>query len=395
MMSSGMRARLKALALVMPLLAFLLLFFVWPPLTMIATAVTEGTVRGVLPQTADALADWDGISAPGPELHAALVADLRTPVDSLAFGDAVRRLNSEMSGFRSLMSRTANAVRDAPEGETPDLVAIDERWAAPEYWQAIKRTMPRYTDRHLLTAVDLERNANGSIVAVAAGSSANRQIMIRTFLISASVTLLCAAIGLPYAMIAAAATGWVRAALLIAVLLPLWTSLLVRTAAWFILLQNEGLINAALVAIGVTSAPIQLIFNRTGVIIAMTHVLLPFMVLPIYSVLLSIPKNLMPAAASLGAPRFKAFRHVLLPLAFPGLMSGSLLVFMVALGYYITPALVGGAEDQMISSIIAFYAIGTANWGMAGALGLILLVVTTILYLVYGRLSRSPTMIGT
>jgi putative spermidine/putrescine transport system permease protein len=196
-------------------------------------------------------------------------------------------------------------------------------------------------------------------------------------------------------MIAAASTGWVRATLLIAVLLPLWTSLLVRTAAWFILLQNEGLINDALVAIGLTTEPIQLIFNRTGVIIAMTHVLLPFMVLPIYSVLLSIPKNLMPAAASLGAPRLKAFRHVLLPLAFPGLMSGSLLVFMVALGYYITPALVGGADDQMISSIIAFYAIGTANWGMAGALGLILLAVTTILYLVYGRLSRSPTMIGT
>jgi putative spermidine/putrescine transport system permease protein len=102
----------------------------------------------------------------------------------------------------------------------------------------------------------------------------------------------------------------------------------------------------------------------------------------------------MPAAASLGANRFKAFRHVLLPLAMPGLMSGSLLVFMVALGYYITPALVGGAEDQMISSIIAFFATGTANWSMAGALGLILLVVTTLLYFLYGRLSRSPTMIG-
>lgn len=394
-MSAPLRARLKALGLVMPLMAFLLVFFVWPPATMIATAVTDGTVRGVMPQTASALADWDGESAPGPELRAALAADLRAPVDSLAFGDAVRRLNSEMSGFRSLMSRTANAVREAPEGETPDLVAIDKRWGEPEYWRAIERTMPLYTDRYLLASVDLERDASGSIAAVDAGVSANRQIMIRTFVISASVTLLCAAIGLPYAMIAAASTGWVRAVLLIAVLLPLWTSLLVRTAAWFILLQNEGLINDALVAIGVTAEPIQLIFNRTGVVIAMTHVLLPFMVLPIYSGLLAIPKNLMPAAASLGATRFKAFWYVLLPLAFPGLMAGSLLVFMVALGYYITPALVGGAEDQMISSIIAFFAIGTANWGMAGALGLILLVVTTVLYFVYGRLSRSPTMIGT
>lgn len=394
MISPTLRARLKALGLVMPLMAFLLVFFVWPPVTMIVTAVSDGTVRGVLPETAAALADWDGQGAPPPELHAALIADLRAPTDSLAFGDAVRRLNSEKSGFRSLMSKTASAVRDAPEGEIPDLVEIDGRWGDPEYWRAIERTMPRYTDRHLLAALDLERGPDGEIVS-AGGASANRQIMIRTFVISASVTLLCAAIGLPYAMIAAAATGWVRAVLLVAVLLPLWTSLLVRTAAWFILLQNEGLINGALMAIGITDAPIQLIFNRLGVIIAMTHVLLPFMVLPIYSGLLSIPKNLMPAAASLGATRLKAFRYVLLPLALPGLLSGSLLVFMVALGYYITPALVGGAEDQMISSIIAFFAIGTANWGMAGALGLILLVVTTILYLVYGRLARSPSMIGT
>jgi len=387
-------SRLKALGLVLPLLAFLALFFVWPLTTMMVTAVSDGTVRGVLPETAAALSDWDGVSPPDPELGAALVADLRAPKEAMAFGDAVRRLNSEVSGFRSLLSRTANAVRDAPEDEMPDLVGIDERWDDPKYWLAMKRAMPRYTDRFLLAAVDLERDTSGSIAAAEATTSANRQIMLRTFFIAAMVTLLCAAIGLPYAMIAATSTGWVRNALLIAVLLPLWTSLLVRTAAWFILLQNGGLINDFLVASGLTARPVQLIFNRTGVIIAMTHVLLPFMVLPIYSGLLTIPKNLMPAAASLGANRYKAFRHVLLPLAMPGLMSGSLLVFMVALGYYITPALVGGAEDQMISSIIAFFATGTANWSMAGALGLILLVVTTLLYFLYGRLSRSPTMIG-
>ena len=218
--------------------------------------------------------------------------------------------------------------------------------------------------------------------------------MLRTFTLAALVTLSCAAIGLPYAMIAAASTGWVRNVLLLAVLLPLWTSLLVRTASWVILLQNEGLINQALLSVGIVDQPLQLIFNRTGVVIAMTHVLLPFMVLPIYSVLLGIPRNLMPAASSLGASRLRAFWHVLLPMALPGVLSGSLLVFMVALGYYITPALVGGAEDQMISSVIAFFATGTANWGMAGALGLILLVTTTALYLVYGRLSRSPNMVG-
>jgi putative spermidine/putrescine transport system permease protein len=219
--------------------------------------------------------------------------------------------------------------------------------------------------------------------------------MLRTFLIAAIVTVACAAIGLPYAMLAAAITGWKRSALLLAVLIPLWTSLLVRTTAWFVLLQNEGLINGALQAVGLIDSPLPLIFNRLGVVIAMTHVLLPFMVLPIYSVLLSVPHNLMQAAASMGASPLRAFWRVLLPLSLPGVLSGSLLVFMVAIGYYITPALVGGANDQMISSVIAFYATGTANWGLAGALGLILLFVTTILYLIYGRLSKSPQLLGT
>jgi putative spermidine/putrescine transport system permease protein len=189
-------------------------------------------------------------------------------------------------------------------------------------------------------------------------------------------------------------TGWKRTVLLLAVLVPLWTSLLVRTTAWFVLLQNEGLINGALQAVGITDGPLPLIFNRVGVVIAMTHVLLPFMVLPIYSVLLSVPRNLMQAAASMGAGPLRAFWRVLLPLSLPGLMSGSLLVFMVAIGYYITPALVGGANDQMISSVIAFYALGTANWGLAGALGVILLLVTMILYFIYGRLSKSPQLLG-
>jgi putative spermidine/putrescine transport system permease protein len=392
MSRGGARARVGALLLVAPLFAFLAVFFVWPLVMMTVVSVTDGTVRAVLPDTAEAIAGWDGAGQPPKAVQDALVADLRRPSEQMAFGDAVRRLNSEAAGFRTLLSRTASAVRDAPADQPVDLVAIDKRWGEPGFWQAMQRAMPRYTDRNLLAAVDLKRDTDGSIVADA---SANRAIMLRTFAIAGLVTLLCALIGLPYAMIAAAASGWVRNLLLLAVLLPLWTSLLVRTAAWVILLQNEGLINDFLIAIGVVSQPLQLIFNRTGVVIAMTHVLLPFMVLPIYSVLLGIPRNLMPAASSLGASRLRAFRHVLLPLVLPGLLSGSLLVFMVALGYYITPALVGGAEDQMISSVIAFFATGTANWGMAGALGLILLVTTTALYLVYGRLSRSPQMVGT
>ncbi len=391
MSGSPGRSRASALLLVAPLFLFLAVFFVWPLVMMVTVSVTDGTVRAVLPETASAIGRWDGTGVPPKQVQDAFVTDLRAPTDDMAFGDAVRRLNSEVSGFRTLLGRTASAVREAPAGEPVDLASLDKRWGETRYWQALQRAMPNYTDRNLLAAVDLKRDAGGSVVA---DSSVNRIIMLRTFTIAALVTLICAAIGLPYAMIAAASTGWVRNVLLLAVLLPLWTSLLVRTASWVILLQNEGLINQALLSVGIVDQPLQLIFNRTGVVIAMTHVLLPFMVLPIYSVLLGIPRNLMPAASSLGASRLRAFWHVLLPMALPGVLSGSLLVFMVALGYYITPALVGGAEDQMISSVIAFFATGTANWGMAGALGLILLVTTTALYLVYGRLSRSPNMVG-
>jgi len=385
-----MSARLKALLLVLPLVVFLGLFFLWPLWMMVSTAVQGGTVRLAFPQTATAIANWDGAGPPSAALQAALVRDLRTDTPQERFGDAVRTLNSQQAGFRTLLPRTARAVREAGEADVVDLVALDPRWSEQGYWLALKRSMPAYTDANLLAAVDLKRNDEARIEPVEADFAVNRAIMLRTFVIAGQVTLLCAAIGLPFAMLAASVSGWKRNALLIAVLLPLWTSLLVRTAAWLILLQDNGLINQTLRALGLIETPLSLIYNRTGVLIAMTHVLLPLMVLPIYASLIATPRNLMPAAAALGAAPLQAFRHVLLPLAMPGLLSGSLLVFMVALGYYITPALTGGAGDQMISSVIAFYATGTANWGMAGALGLFLLVPTTVLYILYGRLSRTP-----
>jgi len=383
------RRNAGALALVLPLFFFIALFFIWPLVTMMSQAVSDTAVLHILPQTASVMTNWDRKSPPTPEMKAAIAADLKAATDTQAVGDMVRRLNSAQSGFRTLMAKTISAVQSS---ETPpDLAAVDPRWEKPVFWLAISDALSPTTDRNLLAALDLSRDASGKIVALPADASANRVIMLRTFLIAAMVTLACAAIGFPYAMLVATMDGWKRNLLLAAVLLPLWTSLLVRTAAWFILLQEKGLINDALQALHLTSGPVPLIFNRAGVVIAMTHVLLPFMVLPVYSVLVSIPKNLMPAAASLGANPVRAFLRVLLPLSFRGLASGALLVFMSAIGYYITPALIGGPSDQMISSVIAFYATGSANWGMAGALGLILLVVTIALYAVYGRLSAEDT----
>jgi putative spermidine/putrescine transport system permease protein len=386
MKSQTLRKQVISLMLVGPLLLFLIFFFAVPIITMMKSAVSDPVGARALPATARAVSSWDRVSPPTEEMKAALVTDIRQMNDDQLFGDLVRRLNSAKSGFRTLMTKTRTAASEA--AENIDLVALDKRWGDPSYWQAVSvAASSTITDRNLLAAVDLQRDASNAITSLPADASANKTIMLRTFVMALTVTVACVLIGLPFAMIAASVGGWKRQLLLGAVLLPLWTSLLVRTAAWFILLQDRGLINSVLMHLGLTSGPVPLIFNRLGVIIAMTHVLLPFMVLPIFSVLIGIPKNLMPAAASLGAHPVRAFLNVLLPLALRGVVSGSLLVFMSALGYYITPALIGGAKDQMISSVIAYYATGAANWGMAGALGLVLLAATMILYAIYLRLS--------
>jgi putative spermidine/putrescine transport system permease protein len=385
MRRSDVVQRLTSLLLVAPLLAFMLVFFVVPLVTMMSSAVSDPVATNALPQTARALAGWDRSTVPTAAQQAALVADIRALANDEQFGDLVRRLNSAQSGFRSLLGKTRRVIDGASDLQ---LATIDPRWSDLSYWRTIGDAVAsRWTDTNLLAAVDLERNAAGAVVPMPEGASANRLILIRTFMTSAIVTLACIAIGLPFAMVAASVQGWRRQALLGAVLLPLWTSLLVRTAAWYIVLQDNGLINGTLKGLGIVSSPIPLMFNRLGVVIAMTHVLLPFMVLPIFSVLIAIPKNLMPAAASLGAHPLRAFFHVLLPLSMRGVVSGALLVFMAALGYYITPALIGGANDQMISSVIAYYATAAANWGMAGALGLVLLAMTILLYAVYIRLA--------
>ncbi|MBD9375070.1 ABC transporter permease [Rhizobium sp. ARZ01] len=376
----------RSLLLLAPLLLFLIGFFVWPLFTMMSQAVSDTAVLRLLPRSAEVLQDWDRKSPPTMPMQTALMEDLKAVDNDQALGDMVRRLNSARSGFRTLMSKTTTALEDTANPPA-DLVSIDKRWEKPEFWLAITDALSPLTDRNLLAAVDLGRNAAGDIEQLPADQSVNRVILVRTFWIAGLVTFACACIGFPYAIIAASLSGWKRDLMLGAVLLPLWTSLLVRTAAWFILLQEKGLINDLLQSLGLIDGPLALIFNRTGVIIAMTHVLLPFMVLPIYSVLITIPKNLMPAAASLGAHPLRAFLRVLLPLSLRGVASGSLLVFISAIGYYITPALIGGPGDQMISSIIAFYATGSANWGMAGALGIVLLLATLLLYSVYARLS--------
>lgn len=176
--------------------------------------------------------------------------------------------------------------------------------------------------------------------------------------------------------------------LLILVLLPFWTSLIVRTASWIVLLQSGGLINNTLIDLGILEQPLQLVFNRAGVLISMTHILLPFLILPLYAVMKGIDSRYERAAISLGAHPFTAFRRVYLPQTYAGVTAGALLVFIMAIGYYITPALLGGPGDQMLSYFVAYYTNTTINWGMATALGSQLLIIVLLLYWVYARISR-------
>ena len=197
---------------------------------------------------------------------------------------------------------------------------------------------------------------------------------------------MCVILGYPVAYVISAQPPGRAGVLLFLVLLPFWTSLLVRTVAWVVLLQKEGVLNSLFLSLGIVNEPLKMIFNRFAVYVAMVHVLLPFMVLPLYSVMRSIPPSYVRAASSLGARPFTAFWRVYMPQTLPGIGAGCLMVFIQALGYYITPALVGGADDQMISYFIAFYASRTVNWGMAAALSIMLLTATLALYAVYNRL---------
>jgi putative spermidine/putrescine transport system permease protein len=207
-----------------------------------------------------------------------------------------------------------------------------------------------------------------------------------TVIISGSVTLLCALLGYPIAYTMAHSSPRLRRLLIFVVLVPFWSSILVRTFAWMVLLQKRGLINKTLIDyLGLVETPLTMIYNRAGVLIGMSHVLLPFMILPLYAVLSRIDPSLSSAAASLGAPPVRNFIRVYLPLSLPGLLSGSMLVFVMGLGYYITPALLGGPGDVMIAQLIEMQVADFGNWGLAAALSVILLAGTGIAFMFVNR----------
>lgn len=381
------KGQVRALLLVAPLMLFLVAIFVLPIGMLLTRSVDNSDVSRTLPATVSALAGWNGQGVPGEAVFAAFAADLKA-ASREDVAEIAKRLNYYETGMRSRLLKTARTIRNAEAPFQQAFVDIDEMWGTQRAWQVLQQAMPRYTDFYLLGALDLTRDASGNVASVSPDNAVHLDVLVRTFVVSASVTLICLILGYPLAALIARSKGVVANTLLVLVLLPFWTSLLVRTSAWVVLLQSRGVVNSALAWAGVIdpAQPLELIYNRIGVLVAMTHILLPFMVLPIYSVMRGIPPVYLRAASSLGAPPFMAFWRVYLPMSLPGVSAGALLVFILALGYYITPALVGGPRDQMVSYFIAYYSNQVTNWGMAAALSGILLVAVLILYAVYNRL---------
>jgi putative spermidine/putrescine transport system permease protein len=390
------RRKWRAFALTVPLLVFLLLTLLVPIAALLQRAVENPEVVAALPRTVQSLKGWNTEAPPAPASYAALVEDLGHLSDSSDAGALARRLNAEVPGARSLVMSTYRAlpVTGSPEEIQARLLQLDPRWADPLFWQAIAKNGSRWTPDYLLASVDLRRDSQGEVERMPPDQRAFGAILLRTFQISFLVTVFCLALGYPLAWWLASLPARQANLLMILVLVPFWTSILVRVAAWIVLLQSEGLVNRGLMGIGLIDSPLALLFNRAGVVIAMVHILLPFMILPLYSVMKNVPATYVRAAVSLGSAPLSAFFRVYVPQTYPGISAGALLVFILSIGYYVTPALLGGADDQMLSYYIARYTNVEVNWGMACALGAVLLTATMILYSVYRRIGKAELSIG-
>ncbi|NBN63773.1 ABC transporter permease subunit [Microvirga tunisiensis] len=383
------REKLRAFLLIAPLLAFVLLTFAAPIVDMLLRSVDNTIVPETLPRTVVVLADWDpkAEELPGEAAYVAIVEDLREAVANKTHTRLGTRLNYEQSGFSSLMRKSGRAVEKI---QGPDvkgqLIAADAAWGDPVIWQTLKLYSGSTTKGYFLAALDAKQTVEG-VEMLPEGERIYLMLFGRTLLMSIVITLACVVIGYPVAFLLAQLPMRTSNLLMILVLLPFWTSLLVRTSAWKVLLQQQGVINDLLVWIGLLSDDGRLVMmnNATGTIIAMTHILLPFMILPLYSVMKTISPSYMRAARSLGANDWTAFWRVYFPQSVPGIGAGAVLVFILAIGYYITPELVGGTSGIFISNRIAYHISSSLNWGLAAALGALLLVAVLILFYVYDK----------
>ena len=335
-----------------------------------------------------ALQEWDGQSTPDEAVFAALYKDLNS-AQKILTGKSSTRMNYEQPGWKGLI-RTS--VRKFKKIEAPPyreaMIKANKRWGDLVFWQSLVAMQKPQTMGYYLNALDRRFDVDKNIVM----QSAERRVYVllwwRTLLVSLIVTVGCLLLAYPVSHLLATLPLKYANLLMICVLMPFWTSLLVRIVAWMVMLQQEGVINDTLVNLHVLSDEnrLPMMYNFTGTVIVMIQILLPFMILPIYSVMKTIPPSYMRAAQNLGASPSLAFLRVYMPQTLPGIGAGVILVFIVAIGYYITPDLVGGKDGKLIGNMIAYHMQKSLNWGLAAAMGTLLLAAILVLYWVYDKI---------
>lgn len=382
------RAKRRAFMLVLPLLIFVLLTFLIPIGYMLKRSVEHDGFAKSAPELVawfSANPEIDYANLP-EEAYAALVKDLVYMQTEKLTGISGTRINYTVPGTISLFKKGAREAKNLQAPFKEALIAVDPQWASPTLWRGMEAASSKYTTEFYKVGTDNKLGENGW----ERGGDKDRiylYLFFKTFLVSGIITVICLLLAFPVAHLLAVLPMSKSSLLMILVLLPFWTSLLVRTTSWIALLQEQGILNDLMVWLGVIGDDnrIAAMYNMTGTIVAMTHVLLPFMILPLYSVMRVIPPSYARAARSLGATSWTTFRRVYLPQTLPGIAAGSLLVFILAVGYYITPALVGGADGQLISNLISFH-MTKSNWSLAAALAAMLLAAILLLYWLYDRL---------
>jgi len=356
------RSKIKALGLIAIPFLFLVIVFAVPVFNLLVKSFDDNLINEVLPRTFEIYEDWPGEDLPDEAHYEAMFLDL-TGAEGIQIGKASTRMNYDKSKWKSLIKKSARKFKKIEGGPYKDaMIKIDKKWGDVTFWQSLGSMKDPYTFGYYLNAVDLRYNHDKTVRAQPENRRIYKMLWGRTLLVSLIVTLLCLILAYPVSHLLATLPLRYSNLLMICVLMPFWTSLLVRIVA------------------------LAMMYNFTGTIIVMTQILLPFMILPIYSVMRTISPNYMKAAQNLGASPALAFLKVYMPLTIPGVGAGVILVFIVAIGYYITPELVGGKDGQLIGNQIAYHLKSSLNWGLASAMGVMLLAGILILYWCYDKI---------
>ena len=383
------KKRRTAMLLVLPLLAFILVTFIFPIAQMLWRSVDNPTYVTYLPDTTAVLQGWDGQSQIDDSFYEIMGVEMGQAMRDKTLGRVANNFNRKMSGGKSLIIKIGRMLKKMETGPYKDaIIAADPRWADQAVLLKLKLASNPYTVDFYTKALDYERDDQGELVRLPEKEQIYVKLFIRTFVVALAITFITILLAYPISYLMASLPARSSNLLMIMVLLPFWTSLLVRTTSWIVLLQTQGTLNDIMVWLGIIGDEnrLQMIYNMTGTIVAMSHILLPFMVLPLYSVMKTISPSYTRAARSLGANPVVSFYRVYFPQSVPGIGAGSILVFILAVGYYITPALVGGQNGTLISNMIAFHMQKSLNWGLAAALGGVLLACIVLAYWIYDRL---------